>query len=106
MQNISLSVFGILHFNLELAKDIDVLAKVQRRGTKLISFVSALPYESRFEKLGIHSQHKGIDLIKVFRLLNSHYQIYLEDISTLRKENITRGNPIKLFKQTTLVAIF
>jgi len=84
-----------------LAADIDVLEKVQRRATKLIPSVSTLPYEVRLEKLDIHSlycrRQRG-DLIEVFEILNSHYQIDFEDIFTLSQENFTRGHQMKLFK--------
>jgi len=38
-----------------LAKDIDLLEKVQRRATQLLPSLCNLPYESRLEKLGLYS---------------------------------------------------
>ena len=61
-----------------LAKDIDVLEKVQRRATKLIPSISTLSYEARLQELDLHSlfcrRQRG-DLIEVFKILNSYYQI-------------------------------
>ena len=37
-----------------LAKDIDVLEKVQRRATKLITSISTLTYEARLEELDLY----------------------------------------------------
>ena len=85
-----------------LAKDIDVLEKVQRRATKLIPSISTLSYEGRLQELDLHSlfcrRQRG-DLIEVFKILNSYYQIDPKDIFTLQQDSVTRGHPMKLFKQ-------
>jgi len=45
-----------------LAKDIDLLEKVQRRATMLLSSLCNLPYESRLEKLDLN-YYSTIDCI-------------------------------------------
>jgi len=84
-----------------LAKDIDVLEKVQRRATKLITSISTLSYECRLRELDLHSlycrRQRG-DLIEVFKILNSYYQIDPNEIFTLQQNSVTRGNQLKLFK--------
>ena len=84
-----------------LAKDIGVLEKVQRRTTKLIPSISTLSYEARLQELDLHSlfcrRQRG-DLIEVFKILNSYYQIDPKDIFTLQG-NVTIGHQMKLFKQ-------
>ena len=38
-----------------LAKDIDILEKVQVRTTKLVKGLERLPYTTRLQKLGVYS---------------------------------------------------
>ena len=45
------------------------------------------------------------DLIEVFKILNSHYQIDPKDIFTLRQDSVTRGHQMKLFKKELAEAL-
>jgi len=80
-----------------LAKDINILERVQRRATELITSISTLTYEVRLEKLQLYSlycrRQRG-DLIEAFKILNSYYHIDSNDIFTLQHDSNTRGHEI------------
>ena len=60
------------------AKDVDLLEKVQRRTTKLLSSLFHLPYETRLLKLELYSlycrRQRG-DLKETFKILNRYHDI-------------------------------
>ena len=82
-----------------LAKHIEVLEKVRRRATELITSISTLTYEARLEELDLYSlfcwRQRG-DLIEVYKTLNSFYCIDPKDIFTLQLDSATRGHQMKL----------
>ena len=84
-----------------LAKDIDLLEKVQRRATRLLPNISKLPYETRLERLGLYSlycrRQRG-DLIEAYKILNGYYDIDPTSLFTLSNTNTTRGHHHNLFK--------
>ena len=84
-----------------LAKDIDLLEKVQRRATKLLPSLFDLPYETRLERLGLYSlycrRQRG-DLIETYKILNDYYDINPTSFFTLSNTDTTRGHHCKLFK--------
>ena len=61
-----------------LAKDIDVLEKVQMRATRLIRGIGNLSYGQRLKSLSMytlfHRQQRG-DLFEVFKILNGFYNV-------------------------------
>ena len=78
-----------------------MLEKVQRRATKLITFISTLTYEARLEELDLYSlfcQRQRGDLIEVYKTLN--YSIVLTQ-KTLQLNSATRGHQMNLFKPRT-----
>ena len=84
-----------------LAKDIDLLEKVQRRATKLLPSLSNLPYESRLEKLDLYSlycRRKRGDLIETYKILNGYYDIDSTSFFTFSNTTTTRGHHHKLFR--------
>ena len=88
-------------WNPHLARDIDILEKVQRRATKIVPSISTLSYESRLAQLNIHSlycRRQRSDLIEVYKILNGHYPIDSHSIFTMAPGSITRGHSMKLFK--------
>ena len=91
-----------------LAKDIDVLEKVQRRATKLPHGLSQLPYQTRLIKLGLYSlycrRQRG-DLIEIYKLLHQYYEVDPSIFFTLNPTVITRGHEFKLFKNRSRLLI-
>ena len=61
-----------------LARDIDILEKVQRRATKHVYGLNSLPYEGRLEKLQLYSsfcrRQRG-DMIETYKILHNYYNI-------------------------------
>jgi len=61
-----------------LARDFDVLERVQRRATKSVHTISQLVYESRLEHLKLYSLfcrcQRG-DVIETYKILNGYYCI-------------------------------
>ena len=85
-----------------LAKDIDILERVQRRATKL---VVDLPCESRLKKLGIYSlycQRQCGDLIETYKLLKSYYDIDWLNLFTLNPISHTRDHHLKLYTNSNV----
>ena len=61
-----------------LAKDIDIIEKVQHRSTKLVAALADLPYEDRLRHLDLYSlycRRQRADLITIYKLLHNKIQI-------------------------------
>ena len=61
-----------------LAKDIDIIEKVQHRSTKLVATLADLPYEDRLRHLDLYSlycRRQHADLITIYKLLHNKIQI-------------------------------
>ena len=85
-----------------LARDIDVLERVQMRATKLVREVAKLSYELRLQKLGIYSlfcRRKRGDLIETYKILNGYYDIDCSKLFLMSTVHSTRGHSMKLFKR-------
>ena len=85
-----------------LRKDIDMLAKIQRRATKLIPGLRDLKYEERLKECGLtplETRRLRADQIEVFKILNGYenidYNIYFE----IKESKITRGHKLTLVKE-------
>ena len=84
-----------------LAKDIDVLEKVQMRATRLIRGIGNLSYGQRLKSLGMYtlfSRRQRGDLIEVFKILNGFYNVKPNEFFTPAVSTNTRGHHMKLFK--------
>lgn len=81
-------------------KDIDLLERVQRRATKMVTVLGKCSYEDRLKILGIttlETRRVRGDLIEVFKILkgvvNVESKIFFNVV-----ESGTRGHSLKLFK--------
>jgi len=81
-----------------LAKDIDIVEKVQMRATKLGKEFSRLPYSTRLQILGLYSLYEQGDLIETYKILKGYYNIEWSQLFTLNP-SITRGHSLKLLKK-------
>ena len=84
-----------------LLKYVDLIERVQRRATKLVSGLVGLSYEERLKKLNLptlsYRRLRG-DLIETYKILNELYDpVVTRGILTLSEESRTRGNSQKLF---------
>ena len=73
-----------------LARDIEILEKVQRAATKYVYGLNSLPYEGRLKKLQLYADVKEVTRLKLTKYLttttiSSHlYFFTLNDSSTTR----------------------
>ena len=80
-------------------KDCWLLARVQKRATKLIKSVAGLGYEEQLKKLGLFSiKYRRLrgDLITVFKFIKCRHAGYLRDMFEIREVNRGSGHQHKL----------
>ena len=92
--------FGVQCWSPYLVRDIQALERIQRRATKLVPEVHALPYEDRCKQLGLQTlseRRKRGDIIETYKLLHG-----FEDIPYTRffqrNTSSLRGHSLKLSK--------
>jgi hypothetical protein len=84
-----------------LAKDKQLLEKVQARATKLIPSLKELPYEDRIANLNLttlEDRRRRGDLIEVYRIMNQIDQINPDTMFNKAEYTGTRGHSQKLAK--------
>ena len=85
-----------------LRKDIDMLEKVQRRTTKLITGLRDLSYDDRLKECGLTTLEmrrlRG-DQIDVFKILNDHENIDPNIFVKIKTGKITRGHDFTLVSE-------
>lgn len=94
--------FGVQCWSPYMVKDIQALEKIQRRATKLVPDLHALPYIERCKHLGLQTlsdRRKRGDMIETYKILHG-----LEGIPDTqffqRNTNHLRGHSLKLSKPT------
>ena len=82
-------------------KDIQILEKIQRRATRLVPTLRALPYRERLKKPGMLSlsqrRLRG-DLTETFKIMKGIEGISIEKLFQVATDERTRGHNLKLFK--------
>ena len=82
-------------------KDINVLERVQRRATRMITSCSKLNYEDRLASLGLTTLETGRlrgDLIEVFKINKGYDNIGSEIFFSKNASNL-RGHSMKVIKK-------
>ena len=83
-----------------LKKDIDLLEKVQRRATRLMTSDKSLSYTDRLQKFGLttlETRRLRGDLIEVFKMFKGFDNIALNDFFKLSSTTL-RGHTLKIYK--------
>ena len=95
--------YGNLIWHPRFKKDVEILERVQRRATKLVSTVSCLTYEERLKKLRLPSRTyrraRG-DAIETYKYLHGYYNVDVKRILPLAPPGVTRGHSLKLVKRS------
>ena len=76
-----------------LKKDIDLLEKVQRRDTKLMTSDKSMSYSDRLQKFGLttlETRRLRGDMIEVFKMFKGFDNIKLNDFFMLSKHKFER----------------
>ena len=88
-----------------LAKDIDLLEKIQHHATKLVSDISSLPCAHCLRCLGLYSlycwRQRG-DLIEAFKIINNLSTLSFPVLNNTR----TRGHTKRIFVNYSILKIF
>ena len=85
-----------------LKKDINVLERVQKRATKLISGLSEMRYEERLIILGLimlETRRLRGDLIEVFQKIIKGYEHIDQEVFSDMSQSSFRGHSLKLNKK-------
>jgi ribonuclease P/MRP protein subunit RPP40 len=83
-----------------LQKDIDLIAGVQRRATKLVVGMKEMSYEERLKFLDmttLETRRARGDLIEVFKIMKGLEDVNKEKFFTMDKR-CTKGHELKIFK--------
>lgn len=85
-----------------LRKDIDMLERVQRRATRMISGFEGKSYEERLKDLGMFSVERRFlrgDMIQVYKIFTSIDNIEVNKFFIIDSRRETRGHSKKIIKK-------
>lgn len=85
-----------------LAKDIDLIERVQQRALRLINGLDLLSYEQRLVKLDmttLETRWTRGDIIEVFKMFKGLDRISVNRFFVLSNTNTLRGHRLKLYKK-------
>jgi len=84
-----------------LAKDIEIMERVQHRATKLISSLRTETYENRIKQLGLttlETRRLRGDLIEAFKIMKGFEDISWNKFFKMSSSKHLRGHSLKLYK--------
>ena len=84
-----------------MAKDIELMERVQHRATKLISSLRKETYENRIKLLGLttlETRRLRGDLIEVFKIMKGFEDISWNKLFRMSSSKQLRGHSLKLYK--------
>ena len=100
--------YAVQAWNPYFSKDKDVLEKVQRRATRLISSLKGVPYDSSLRLLNLTSLElrrlRG-DLIQVYKIVHGFVNLSFSDFFRFANSKITSGHCLKLQKVQSRINI-
>jgi hypothetical protein len=85
-----------------LAKDIEILERVQRRATRMIEECKGRAYEERLGITGLtnlETRRTRADMLEVFKILTGKEGLE-EGTFFTRRKGVTRGHSMKLYKES------
>jgi len=84
--------------------DIEIIAKVQKRATKLMISLKHLSYSERLKQLQLPTlkyRHLRGDMIQVFKIVHKYYDVCAVVKLNFNTLSTTRGNKYKLQKSAS-----
>ncbi|PIK40492.1 hypothetical protein BSL78_22653 [Apostichopus japonicus] len=100
--------YAVQAWNPYFAKDKEVLEKVQRRATRMISSLKRVPYYRRLQLLNLTTLElrrlRG-DLIQVFKIVYGFDNLSFTDFFMFANSSCTRGHCLKLQKSHSRINI-
>jgi ribonucleases P/MRP protein subunit RPP40 len=86
-----------------LQKDKDVLERVQRRATRMVSGFKDIPYEERLRRMNLttlETRRLRADLLEVYKIMTGREGVRENLLFTrIGEESVTRGHSLKLLKK-------
>jgi len=93
--------YGNIVWGPQYIVDQQLVEKIQRRATKLVSEIKELQYVDRLKHLNLPSlryRRRRGDLIYAYKLFHNMLDMDSSSLFTLRSISITRGHNFKIFK--------
>jgi hypothetical protein len=94
--------YGVQFWNPTYKKDVDMIERVQRRATRMITGLRTCPYDERLRVTKLFSLKRRRlrgDLIQVFRIYKGIDKVNWGDMFVAGKSNRTRGHGERIYKE-------